>query len=235
MILNATGAEWQRTIIAECKRGPRGSVDKASCKFLTLQEYETKGSPPDSDTVVYIKQTKNELWPNAWRGYMAASDPETRFPNFGGTQTQTLVGLNEAEPGDVVLLPDGPRGPAVKSGLAKLALVAEVRLPKNSKCDTEKNCFVKVLEPDGGKWPDICGTTDTWGEMKARYWFKKGHLPKEAVYEYSAKRINTASHCGETKISHCEQQGWDDLELYRIREDERSGCDKATTKECAKD
>jgi hypothetical protein len=111
--------------------------------------------------------------------------------------------------------------------------VAETRLPRDSECVADRNCYVKVLEPDGGKWPDICGTTDTWGEMHTRYYFRPGHLPVQARDEYT--RIGSPTHCGETKLSQCEQEAWDEFELYRIREDERSGCDRATTRECARD
>ncbi len=233
LILSATGAEWQRTIITRCNRSSVGTVDKASCVFMTLQEYEDQGRPADTDTIVYFKQAKNELWPNAWRGYMSATDPENRFPNFGSVPAETLTGLDEAQVGDIILLPEGPRGPdAYKPGLAKLALVAEVRNQTNSTdCMAERNCFVKVLEPDGGKWPDVCGSTDTWGEMKVRYYFMPGHLPQQAADEYT--RIASASHCGENKITHCVQTAWDNLEIYRIREDERAGCDHATARECS--
>jgi hypothetical protein len=98
MILATTGAEWERTIISRCNRGARGTVDKASCTFMTLQEYETAGSPPDSATVVYLKQVKSDLWPNAWRGYLTAADPEARFPNFGsaGATMKTRFGGGNA-------------------------------------------------------------------------------------------------------------------------------------------
>jgi hypothetical protein len=233
LMMMATGAEWDRTIISKCERGPRGSIK--NCTYMTLKEYETAGKPADTSTTVYVKQTMNQAFPNAWRGYMAAADPELQFPNFGDTPVSTEVGLNNAEKGDIILLPEGPRGPAIKPGLAKLALVVETRLPKDSPCDhdDEKNCYVKVMEPDGGKWPDICGTTDTWGEMKQRTYFKPGNLPTNTAKEY--ERIGSASHCGETKLSQCEQKGWDDLELYRIRENERPGCDKTKTNQCAKE
>ncbi len=230
LILMATGGEWDRTIISRCARAPGGRV--RNCTYMTLQEYQAAGSPANTNTVVYLKQLQKQAWPNSWRGYMAAENPDVQFPNFGDMIASTITGLDEAEPGDVILLPEGPRGPAIKPGLAKLALVTEVRLPNNSTCVDDRNCYVKVLEPDTGKWPDICGTTDTWGEMKARYYFRPGHLPTAAAAEY--ERIGSASHCGEVKLSQCEQRGWDDLELYRIRTDERPGCDRLNTSECAR-
>jgi hypothetical protein len=99
-------------------------------------------------------------------------------------------------------------------------------LPNNTdnKCTEDgDSCYIRVLEPDNGKWPDICGTTDTWGEMKSRYYYMPGKLPQEARDEYA--RIGQSSvNCKETKLSRCEMTDWDGIPLYRIRYDERSGC-----------
>jgi len=228
MLMWSAGAEWDRTVVNKCNRGPNGKA--LNCVPMTYKEYEDAGKPADSNTVVYMKQTLPKAWTNAWRGYMAAYDYEIKFPNFGDSPPTLIQGLDDAEMGDIILMPDGPRGPMIKPGLAKVAFVAEVRLPNNSSCVAEKNCYIKVLEPDGGKWPDICGTTDTWGEMKERYYFKPGHLPKAAADEY--ERIGSASHCGEMRLAQCEQKGWDSFELYRIREDERVGCNKQKAADC---
>jgi hypothetical protein len=235
MILIATGAEYKRAVISECERD-RGGRTK-NCTFLTLKEYEKKKKDrtlKPTTTHTYIKELKTELWPNSWRGYMSAMSGMNQFPWFGDGYPETFTGLDNAEIGDIILLPFGPRNDADKPGLAKLALITEARLPANSDCMDKENCYVQVSEPDNGKWPDICGTTDTWGEMKSRYYFKPGHLPKEASDEYN--RIASVSHCGETRISHCEQTAWNNLEIYRIRNDERAGCNKKDkAAKCQKD
>jgi hypothetical protein len=118
-----------------------------------------------------------------------------------------------------------------------MAFVVETHLgtgPNKTDCETKKNCYIRVLEPDNGKWPDVCGTTDTWGEMKSRYYFKPGHIPTNAAAEFS--RISTTKDCEETKLSHCEMSAWNSLSLYRPRNDVRKGCqhkDKAI--DCDKD
>jgi hypothetical protein len=193
-----------------------------------------------------MKQLENQAIPEPWRGYLASTTPEkesasklteaeTKFPNFSGTAKEASYKLEDAELGDIVIMPYGPKNDKSKPGLAKLAMVIETHLKKDTKpgdtdCETTKSCYVKVMEPDNGKWPDICGTTDTWGEMKTRYYFKPGHLPPEATKEY--ERIKANKNCEETRLSHCEMNPWDSLKLYRIRKDERTGCDKAKAIEC---
>lgn len=234
MMMIISGGEWQKAIIQKCDRDTNGRTQ--NCEPMTLKEYVDAGSPKDDDSVVYMKQLEADGWPNSWRGYLSAKVDGMRFPKFGGNSGSTQTGLENAELGDIVMMPKGPAdgSTAKDTGLPKLAFVIELRLPNNSDCSSQKNCYVKVLEPDNGKWPDVCGTTDTWGEMKTRYYFKPGHFPNEAAAEL--KRINSTSDCKETKLSHCEFSKWDDIEIYRIRSDIRTGCtkkDKAA--DCTKD
>jgi hypothetical protein len=239
MVLLATGAEWQKMIVTKCAKDVKGRTK--NCTFMTLKEYVDAGEPKNDDTTIYLKQLQNDAWPNAWRGYAAPLNLDAKFPIFGDGIFIPYRGLNVSEPGDVVMLPFGHEHglaiPGVQTiGLAKLALVIETRLPAETNCndDDQKNCYIKVLEPDNGKWPDVCGTTDTWGEMKTRYYFKPGHLPIEATEEYT--RINSTKNCKETKLSHCEMSAWDELILYRIRDDQRNGCEKKEkAADCKKD
>lgn len=239
MMLLATGAEWQKMIITKCSKTVRGRTK--DCTFMTLKEYVEAGEPKDDDSTIYLKQLQNDAWPNAWRGYAAPLTIDSKFPVFGDGIFVPHRGLDTTEVGDIVMLPFGHEHgiavPGVDSiGLAKLALVIETRLPGETNCndDTQKNCYIKVLEADNGKWPDVCGTTDTWGEMKSRYYFKPGHLPLEATSEYT--RIKSTGNCKETKLSHCEMSAWEDLIRYRIRDDQRNGCEKKEKAvECKKD
>jgi hypothetical protein len=239
MMLLATGAEWQKMIITKCAKDVKGRTK--DCTFMTLKDYVSAGEPKNDDSTIYLKQLQNDAWPNAWRGYAAPLNLDSKFPIFGDGIFIPYMGLNVAEVGDIIMLPFGHEHALAvpgleRIGLAKLALVIETRLPGETNCndDDQKNCYVKVLEPDNGKWPDVCGTTDTWGEMKTRYYFKPGHLPIEASDEYT--RINSTKNCKETKLSHCEMSAWDRLIIYRIRDDQRNGCEKKEKAvECKKD
>ena len=239
MMLLATGAEWQKMIVTKCAKDVKGRTK--DCTFMSLKEYVDAGEPKNDNSTIYLKQLQNDAWPNAWRGYAAPLNIDDKFPIFGDGIFVPYMGLNVAEVGDIVMLPFGHEKalavPGLDSiGLAKLALVIETRLPGETNCndDDQKNCYVKVLEPDNGKWPDACGTTDTWGEMKTRYYFKPGHLPIEAADEYT--RIGSTKGCQETKLSHCDMAPWDNLIIYRIRDDQRNGCEKKEKAiECKKD
>ena len=235
MILLAAGAEWSKLTVTKCEKDTGGRTK--NCKDMTLKEYADAGKPNSDNATVYIKQLQKEAWPNAWRGYMAGGplggtnlfDPN-KFPNFGGNSgLGTDLGLDHAQLGDIIMLPFGAKNvPPVpfsnSAGLAKLAFVIETRLENNSDCDAKHDCYVKVLEPDNGKWPDSCGTTDTWGEMKTRYYYKPGHLPEPAIKEFD--RIKSTKDCEDSRLGFCEQSSWSSLPIYRIRLDSRKGCQK---------
>ncbi|MFZ4542112.1 MAG: hypothetical protein ACOYNL_10025, partial [Rickettsiales bacterium] len=255
LMLLASGADWQKLVISKCDRDPANKGTFSRCDYMTLHQFVENGSPADSESTVYLKQGMNEGWPNSWRGYIASERTDDKFPKFGSTNTNTITGLDQSEPGDIILLPTGHSKSisagfgVLEPGLAKLALILETRLPNNSDCEDKENCYVRVLEPDDGKWPDSCGTTDTWGEMKSRYYFRPGSFPKEAEEEYqriyakqtgappaSINASDATGGCSETKLSHCEQGEWDNLSLYRIRNDVRDGCvNKKKSSECEKD
>lgn len=248
LILMATGAEWSRLNIQECTRKPDGTTK--NCTNMSLKDYIAAGKPADTSATVYMKEFLPSLWPNSWRGYIATGglDPtnENRFPNFSGPGWANLMAnlalipsLDLAEPGDIILMPFGPSNNPLSPGLSKLALVIETRLPNATDCDNQKNCYIKVLEPDNGKFPDICGTTDTWGEMKARYYYKPGHLPPQAQSFYTAAPpdgLGWTTSCEDTKLAHCEAPDWSTMVLYRIRNDVRKGCqNKDHAYDCFKD
>ncbi len=223
MMLMVAGGEFPNLVIQKCKRVAPGRSD--DCETMTYEEWDKAGKPDSDANFMYMIQTNPDAIPLVWRGYMAAKDTKSKFPNFGDTPAggSFATGLDKAITGDIVMMPNGPGDNILKPGLAKLAYVIETNLKKdNPKCETEKNCFIRVLEPDDGKWPDICGTTDTWGQMKTRYYFKPGHLPVDAVAEYD--HIKSTGSCEETKISHCEQKGWSSLKLYHPYSDVREPC-----------
>ncbi len=239
MMLLGAGADWSPVVISKCTRAQEATGPLRDCKTMTLKEYEDAGSPEADNTYTYMKQLVNTAWPNSWRGYMAAEKSAAQFPNFGGGGSAVVTGLDNAELGDIVMMPNGPsnKTDAAQRGLSKLAMVVEANVPSNSDCEDKKNCYVKVVEPDNGKLPDVCGTTDTWGEMKTRYYYKPGSLPKDAATEY--KDIMPAgadsasfSDCLNTGISHCTMNAWSTIKVYRMRDDVRKGCDKDKAIDC---
>lgn len=242
LVLMATGAEWSKLIVTKCARDKNGRTK--DCTFMTLKEFTDAGSPATDDSTIYLKQVDSQGWPNGWRGYMASDDlidptEKNKFPNFGGGSSMSLssIKLDDAKKGDIILMPSGPKNNAISAkdhGLAKLALVVEVNNKSNSDCEDKKNCYVKVLEGDNGKFPDVCGTTDTWGEMKSRYYFKPGMLPEQAQAEY--KKIKSTGDCIETRLLQCEMSAWNQLQIYRIKDDVRKGCEnKSKASDCYKD
>ena len=171
------------------------------------------------------------------------------------------VSLDRAQKGDIILLPRGgdpllnPQNAnkdmntliskalngEFNSGLPKLAFVVDVNLPKKDKkagetdCTDTDDCFVKVLEADNGKWPDVCGTTDTWGMFQMRYYYKPGEnggAIKNAKDTYT--KLGWTYDCVDTHLQRCEFSPWYISKLYRIRNDIRSGCSGGTdpTKPC---
>ena len=235
MMLLRTGGMWQQLVVTKCDRDTNGRTK--NCQEKNYKDYVNEGMPTNTDTVTYIKSINQQNIPQSWRGYMSA-DGDNKFPVWPGDGSASggTAGLDNATQGDIILMPNGPKddGSAQMRGLAKMAFVIETRLSKDTDCATKKDCYVRVLEPDNGTWPDICGSTDTWGEMKTRYYYQPGMLPATAKAEYD--RTGTLGDCQETKISHCEQSAWSSLKIYHIRDDKRPGCqnkDKAAN--CKKD
>lgn len=237
MMLQAAGGEFQRTIITKCSRmsnDPK-SLDFGRtnvCTEMKMKDYLDAGSPADDNNTIYLKDVVPESVPLNWAGYMNAKDEKERFPSFGGSGGfggSFDSGLDNAQPGDVIMMPFGPGNSVDRPGLAKLAYV--IQTYTNDQCGGAKgSCWVRVLEPDDGKWPDVCGTTDTWGEMKTRYYFKPGQLPADISAEYD--RIHANKTCEETKLSHCEQTAWDEFQLWRPALENRPGCKETDVTKC---
>lgn len=210
VLLNTLGGEATMAYIERCNK------DRSSCTLKTLAEdKKDNGATPDGGHT--ITSTRTVDIPLLWRGYLSATEDDQRFPKFGGGSGSTKTGLDDVQIGDIILLSRGGASEGEKPGLPKLGLVSEINLPGSSNCADKKYCYVKVIEPDNGKWPDICGTTDSWGEMKVRYLFKPGMLPQAAQDEY--KRIKTTTDCVDTHLSYCELSDWNNVKYYRIRED----------------
>ena len=230
MMLLHAGGRWDQLLIKKCDLA-KGLTQ--NCSDMTLKDFIAAGSPANTATTVYIKSMNAQAYPQPWRGYLGATTTTNQFPNWPDVTPSTTAGLDNATPGDIILLPNGPKDDASTGmrGLPKLAFVIETHLAANSTCASTNDCYVRVLEPDDGKWPDSCGTTNTWGEMKARYYYKTGMLPAPAKAEYT--NIGSLSDCMETQISQCEMSAWSTLKVYHISTDTtRTGCDQQNAVDC---
>lgn len=205
----------------------------------TLAEHKEKESEEDGadagdgeDKPVTTSQMLGKGWPLAWRGYLSAKKEDQRFPKFGGDGA-VKTGLDNVEPKDIIILENGGANESsgekdkdgdakkAKPGLPRLAIVVRTNLPKNGNCADHKDCYVFVEEFNNGKWPDVCGSTDTWGQRKERTYYKPGMLPKNATDEF--KRIGTSSSCDNVSLNTCELGPWDKVKFYRPKDDVREG------------
>lgn len=231
MMLLKSGGTFEELIVNKC------SIAKgitSNCTTMSYKDFIAAGNPANTDSIVYMKYFQTQNYPQPWRGYMSAGTTANQFPTWpgDGSASTGTAGLDNALLGDIIELPNGPKDDASSGnrGLAKLAFVIETRLAASSDCAAKKDCYVRVLEADNGKWPDSCGTTDTWGEMKTRYYYQPGDLPPAAKLEYT--HISSTTDCVETKISHCEMNAWSTLKVYHIAKDTRKGCTQAKAASC---
>ena len=223
IILAQLGAEWSHITVTKCPNKPDGSKDIENCTFINYKDYIASGGAA-ANAINTTTHYSIDNYPLGWRGYISSKKEENRFPNFGGTPT-LRTGLDTADLGDIILFPTGSGKEGDKPGLPKIAKVSQVY-----RCDGNKNCYIEVAEVDNGKYPDICGSTDHWGEVKTRRLYKPGKMDADTVAQL--KRINSTINCEDTKLQNCELSTWDKVKFYRSIDDVRSGCDKIKASEC---
>ena len=247
VLLAQAGAEWSSIVVTKCPKKSDGTVDTDNCKYLSYKEAQNDGgagatngsgdgatatsgdsgdsgatgSNGTSKTISY----KQASFPLAWRGYLSAKDEKNQFPNFGGGSPSLKTGLDSADLGDIIIFSKGSGKSDDKLGLPKVAKVSKV-----FRCDQSTNCSMEITEVDNGKFPDVCGTTDSWGEVKTRTIYKPGKMPSNISSDLA--RISSTTGCEDTKLSQCELADWDKVQYYRIADDVRKGCDKINASEC---
>lgn len=179
-------------------------------------------------------------FPKSWRGYLGdpGNDDKDTFPKFPDKNPSTFRGLDNVKVGDVIMLPEGTAGEESsgggllgglgigsgnsKKGLPILSYVITTNLGDN--CEDKSGCFVTVLERNSGKWPDVCGNTDSWGIESERRIYKPGTMPSSIVRRIKEIDPYDNIKCQDNDLQHCELDQWDDAEVYRIRdENERGG------------
>lgn len=257
--LAALGGEWSRLIVQKCKKD--GSAPCTFMTFKEYSQQGNVNTSTDSYTIPQTKLEGWPLsWRGymstgtvTYAGGTSIPLSAVQFPNFGnsggllgntasvaGSVAGTLIqttGLGSAQLGDIVLMPRGSSDSGDKPGLAKVGLVSEVNLPKSNKqpgekdCTDRNDCYVQVMEADNGKWPDTCGTTDAFGELKTRYLYKPGSLPPTVKNELQ-NVLGWTTSCEDTKLSRCEYKLWNKVKIYRPRFDIRVGCTQGDAKQC---
>lgn len=206
---------------ADPTQGVITETDSTGKNTFTSVAKWLKDNPDRSQPMPGMSQLRQESFPLAWRGYLSAKDDDQKFPNFPAGTATMETGLDKAQPGDIIVMENGASGEnaAGKRGLPRLALVTR---------EMTKGSWIKVMEADNGKWPDVCGTTDGWGELKTRYLYK-GSVPKEAQNEY--RRIGSTDDCADPHLTQCVAKNWDTLKLYRPRANIREGNDGSELKD----
>lgn len=226
-LLVAGGAVRTGIVQTQCDRDSEGRIVPGSCESKEVGEGASQANR-DWSNMQYIQDSM----PLAWRGYMG--DP-VAAQSFGklGAGGGFITGLDNAQCGDIILMPTGGgrNGDAASRGLPKLARVAcdagarSETAASGVRATPEGGKFIKVEEPDNGKWPDTCGTTNVLGEMKTRLLYKPGGMRKEILA--TVERLNWTKSCSDTGLSECEMEPWNELQIYRPLNDVRDGADEA--------
>jgi hypothetical protein len=175
--------------------------------------------------------------PQPFLGYVGDVEESARFPNFGPTSTANLhTGLDNAKPGDILILPHGTSGEGDAHGLPKLCYVLDPTSdgfqkqsqcnklyvePTNnpSVCEERGTCKLWVQCADNGSAPTTCGITDALGQNVTRYFYKEGFTEELNEDDYEA--VGSDMDCKDTNLSKCILKDWDSIKIYRPCEDER--------------
>lgn len=159
-------------------------------------------------------------WPLAWRGYITEPDEKHRFPNFGGTASGILTGLDNARLGDILILDENGSAEGSKPGLPRLAVVVNGSNNDPQTCQSEGSCWVNIQAADDGGSPDICGGTDAMGQVLTRTFYKPSASTDLNEGPFGILGISTD--CDDQNLQRCVLQRWDEIKVYRIREDRRT-------------
>lgn len=195
------GADPTQAIVTRAREGQRD-------EYIAYPEAKDNADPKD------ITQLEPKSFPLAWRGYLSSYDDAFKFPKFGGGSGDLVSGgLDKAKAGDILVMEYGASGTDSTRGLPRLAYVDKV----------EPGKYVYVREADNGKFPDVCGGTDTWGEVKTRTMYKPGSFPKDLQEELD--RLDWITDCADNGLSECEAKNWSSIKIYRPADDVRKGND----------
>ena len=188
--------------------------------------------------------TVNRQFPLGWRGYISDPDVNSRFPNMFSTDkvagAMVNGGLDEAQAGDIIMYdPD-----LFAAGAKRLPLLAYVTQANNKASYREKPVggapgaqrtvqgleYVKVMDYNHGKFPDVCGVTDNWGIGQERTIYKTA-LPGEIETlflkrEQDANNNATKEHiptrtCEDSDMGYCIEPLWSRIKIYRPIKDVR--------------
>lgn len=180
-------------------------------------------------------------FPLGWRGYVSDPENNARFPNLKSLTevaippgAATLVGLDNALPGDIIVWDATVTG---KSRLPHVAYVVQADnaatnalkieaepiskkrwfdpKPKTDRIDT-----VMIKDYNYGRYPDVCGTTN-WSGISVDRTLYKGKLPKNLVDKAAEINLNDLN-CSNPDLSSCIENTWGSAKIYRPREHVRN-------------
>ena len=187
-VLNRAGA---KIMLKTQKRNPDGTD-------ATEPLSSSSGSQPATESFSYP-------WPMAWRGQLNNNYAK----RFLKDQPSLSTGLAAAEAGDIIIWRN-------VSGVPKhVAYVERVSwdeqcTPNTVKLGNNPGDRIEISEMNNGKFRDICGNTDLWGQVTERTLNQPltvmGPLPD-----------GSSSDCTNSDAVNCRETNWDKIEVYNPR------------------
>jgi hypothetical protein len=169
-------------------------------------------------------------YPLGWRGYISEPNPELRFPNWppgqGGKDMGIIYGgLDNAQAGDIIVwdedVTEGQMQPHA-------AYVVAVSNKAGYQGKEPPEVYIKVMDYNFGKFPDICGNTNWWAQGTIRTLYRD-KLPSH--FEDEREDLNLTKPydvvCRDPDLSSCVEEFWKKVKIYRPAWDYRR-CNTST-------
>jgi hypothetical protein len=155
----------------------------------------------------------SRMMPLGWRGYVADTASQTRFPNLF-KEAQLITGLDNAKEGDIMIYDTEVQEACGKPHrLPFISFVTSVN---------KRQGIVRAQDWNTGRNPDVCGMTDRAARGTERTMYKNS-LPepwKGMVAQIEKQKTET---CDDPLMRHCQERCWDKVKLYRPKDDIREG------------
>jgi hypothetical protein len=159
---------------------------------------------------------------NAMRGDILVYDEDVAMP--GGKDNRQVGSASSWRLPYVAYVKETNLSASNKGGLDPVSELATKIAPG------VKNQWVSVIAFNHGKFPDVCGNTDAWGDGQ-EYKMFKGALPTTRENETTAFKQSFAADapvkpkystsCEDPRNSECVEELWNEVKRYSIREDHR--------------
>ncbi len=190
-------------------------------------------------------------YPFSWRGYITDPLKTAQYPNrfpiwpgTSGTPPTLIKGMDNAVRGDILIWDMNmpiDRSKGQYKQIPTVAVVTEAHTPASGIhsdiLGATKDVFVRVVEFNHGKIPDACGGTSMMYQKGIRTIRKnRPALDIERKVGRSAKAISgnalagtvgsfrATTSCIDPLMADCVDPNWDNVKIYRIRDDVRETC-----------